>query len=160
MTTHDYRAALDAAIREYESLGEQSRAINRRLAEVAQTIGMLSRLLGLTPTVPLGLTDGCRLVLRAGVPLTPVEVRDRLAAIGFDLSRYASDLAAIHTTLKRLNAAGEIRLLPRAYGKHAYVWNNPPVTVAFSGEIAQYIRESGLDRRPSSRRKPKPTEDA
>ncbi len=91
--------------------------------------------------------------------MTPLDVRERLGAIGFDLSRYASDLAAIHTTLKRLNEAGEIRLLPRASGKHAYLWNHPPVTVAFGGEIAQYIRESGLDRRPSSRRKSKATED-
>ena len=91
MTTEDYRSALDAAIREYESLGERRREIDKRLAELAQTIGTLSRLLGLTPTVPLGLTDGCRLVLRAGVPMTPIDVRDRLAAIGFDLSKYSSD---------------------------------------------------------------------
>jgi hypothetical protein len=38
----------------------------------------LTRLLGLTPTVPLGLTDACRMVLRGGQPMTPVEVRDRL----------------------------------------------------------------------------------
>ena len=63
MTTDQYRGALDAAITEYEALGEQRRALDKRLAEVAQTIGTLSRLLGITPTVPLGLTDGCRLVL-------------------------------------------------------------------------------------------------
>lgn len=160
MTTDQYRGALDAAIKEYEAMGEQRRALDKRLAEVAQIIGTLSRLLGLEPTVPLGLTDGCRLVLRAGVPMTPVEVRDRLATIGLDLSKYASDLAAIHTVLKRLNEAGEIRLLARGPGKSAYLWNNPPVTVAFGAGVAQYIRESGLQRsegRPSSpsRRKPK-----
>src|SRR5215467_8750876 len=146
MTTSEYRDALDAAVREYESLGEQRRAIDKRLAEVAQIIGMLSRLIGLTPTVPLGLTDGCRLVLRAGVPLTPVEVRERLAGIGFDLDKYASELAAIHTVLKRLNEAGEIRLLARGPGKSAYLWNSPPVAVAFGADLGQYIREAGLDR--------------
>lgn len=160
MTTSEYRDALDAAVREYESLGEQRRAIDKRLAEVAQTIGTLSRLIGLTPTVPLGLTDGCRLVLRAGVPLTPVEVRERLAGIGFDLEKYASELAAIHTVLKRLNEAGEIRLLARGPGKSAYLWNNPPVAVAFGAELGQYIREAGFDRSgpsapPTKRRKSK-----
>jgi hypothetical protein len=156
MTTSEYRIALDAAVREYEALGEERRAIDKRLAEIAQTIGTLSRLIGLTPTVPLGLTDGCRLVLRAGVPMTPVEVRERLGAIGFDLAKYVSDLAAIHTVLKRLNEAGEIRMLARAPGKSAYLWNNPPVAVAFGAELGQYIREAGLDRSgPSSPKKRK-----
>jgi len=159
MTSADYRAALDAAIREYESLGTERRAIDKRLAELAQSIGTLSRLLGLTPTVPLGLTDGCRLVLRAGVPLTPVDVRDRLAGMGFDLSRYSSDLAAIHTVLKRLNEAGEIRIVPR-HGKPAYLWSAPPVAIAIGPEIAEYIRQSGVGRsetpaQPPRRRRPK-----
>jgi hypothetical protein len=156
MTTSEYRSALDAAIKEYESLGSERRAIDRRLAEVAQTIGTLSRLIGLVPTVPLGLTDGCRLVLRAGLPLTPLDVRERLATIGFDLAKYASDLAAIHTVLKRLNEAGEVRLIPRGPGKSAYLWNNPPVTVAFGAEVGQYMRESGLASKsdgPAPRRK-------
>ena len=59
------------AVREYEELGERKRALDTRLAEVAQTIGTLSRLCGLTPTVPMGLTDACRLVMRgAGVPIS------------------------------------------------------------------------------------------
>lgn len=154
MTTEDYRSALDAAIREYESLGERRREIDKRLAQLAQTIGTLSRLLGLTPTVPLGLTDGCRLVLRAGVPMTPIDVRDRLAGIGFDLSKYSSDLAAIHTVLRRLNEAGEIRLIPRA-GKPAYLWNAPPTAVAIGPEIAQYLRESGRGGREPSPQSPR-----
>ncbi len=122
----DYRAALDAAVKEYETLGTERQAIDRRMAQLAQTIGTLSRLLGLTPTVPLGLTDACRLVLRSGVPLTPVEVRERLESIGVDLEIYASNLSAIHTVLKRLNESGEIRLVPRPSGKHAYLWQAPP----------------------------------
>lgn len=88
MTAEDYRAALAAAIKEYEDLGQQRRAIDDRLAQLGQTVGTLTRLLGLTPTVPLGLTDACRMVLRGGGPMTPVEVRDRLLAIGFDVSKY------------------------------------------------------------------------
>ena len=124
VTTDDYRRALESAIREYEALGQQRQDLDKRLAEVAQTIGSLSRLCGLVPTVPIGLTDACRLIVRgAGVPVTPMEVRDRIKAIGFDLSKYSNDLAAIHTILKRLNESGELRFLPRGNepGKHAYI---------------------------------------
>ena len=141
----DYRAALDAAVREYEQLGDRRREIDARLSALAQTIGTLSRLLGYTPTVPLGLTDACRLVLRSGLPMTPVEVRDRLTAVGVDLSVYASELSAIHTVLKRLNEAGEIRLVPRSAGRHAYLWQAPPHVIALGPEVAQALREGRLD---------------
>ncbi len=135
MTTDDYRRALDAAIAEYEALGAKRRDIDERLAQLAQTIGTLNRLCGLVPTVPWGLTDACRLVLRnAAVPLTPPEVRDRLASIGFDLSRYSSQLAAIHTVLKRLNKAGELRLIPRSSGRHAYIATGAARAIAMSLE--------------------------
>src|SRR6185295_17809442 len=101
MTTENYRDALSAAIKEYEELGAQRRDVDTRLAHLAQTIGTLSRLLGITPTVPLGLTDACRLVLRGGLPMTPMEIRDRLAGIGVDLTIYSNELSAIHTVLKR-----------------------------------------------------------
>lgn len=150
----NYRAALDAAISEYEKLGSERQAIDRRLSQLAQTIGTLSRLLGLTPTVPLGLTDACRLVLRAGVPMTPVEIRDRLDDIGVDLEVYANDLSAIHTVLRRLNEAGEIRLVPRASGKHAYLWQAPPRAVAIGEDLQTAIPAAGR-RRPATSRAPR-----
>jgi hypothetical protein len=54
--------------------------------------------------------------------MTALDVRDRLSAIGFDLSKYSSDLAAIHTVLKRLHRAGELRFVPREPGNQAYEW--------------------------------------
>lgn len=140
MTTSDYRAALQAAAREYEALGEERRKIDDRLSQLAQTIGTLSRLLGLTPTVPLSITDAVRLAVRAGVPMTPTEVRDRLLAIGVDLSIYTNELAVIHTVLKRLNEAGEIRILPKRGGKHAYLWARPPKVIAVAPEVAEFLR--------------------
>jgi len=136
----DYRTALTSAIKEYESLGEQRREIDKRLAQLAQTIGTLSKLIGLTPTVPMGLTDAVRLALRAGVPMTPMDVRERLHAIGVDLSIYSSDLAVIHTVLKRLNEAGEIRIIPRPDKKPAYLWAAPPRVLALGPEIAEFVR--------------------
>ena len=140
MTTADYRAALEAAAKEYEALGDERRKIDERLTQLAQTIGTLSRLIGLTPTVPLSITDAVRLAVRAGVPMTPPEVRDRLLSIGFDLSSYSNELAVIHTVLKRLNEGGEIRIVPKANGKHAYLWAKPPKVIAIGPEIAEFLR--------------------
>lgn len=140
MTTADYRAALEAAAKEYEALGEQRRQIDDRLTQLAQTIGTLSRLIGLTPSVPLSITDAVRLAMRAGVPMTPPEVRDRLLSIGVDLSSYSNELAVIHTVLRRLNAAGEIRIIAKAGGKHAYLWAKPPKVIAIGPELAEFIR--------------------
>ena len=153
--TQDYRRALATAIREYETLGQQRQDVDRRIAEVAQTIGTLSRLCGLIPTVPLGLTDACRLVVRgAGVPVTPAEVRDRLQSIGFDLTKYANDLAAIHTILKRLNDSGELRFVSQSApplggkdrAKHAYIWNHGRYAVTLGTDIKAFMRDAELER--------------
>ena len=143
MTADEYRGALEKAIAEYERLGEERRRIDDRLAQLAQTISTLTRLIGLTPTVPLGLTDACRLVYRnAGIPLSPTEARERLRAIGFDLSVYASEMAAIHTVLRRLNESGELRAMATP-GKQIYAWRTPTSTYAIGPEVAQYLREHG-----------------
>jgi len=146
MTHQDYRRALEAAVREYEALGEQRRDLDKRLGELAQTIGTLSKLLGLTPTVPLGLTDAVRMIMRGGVPMTPAEVRDRLHAIGFDTEKYANDLAAVHTILKRLNHAGELRFLPRAPGKHQYTLNRPSTPVLLGPDVVRFMHENAAER--------------
>ena len=113
-----------------------------RLSELAQTISTLSRLCGIVPTVPWGLTEACRTVLRnAGGPMTPVEVRDRLLGIGVDLSRYSSDLAAVHTTLKRLNETGEIRFIGASGGTRAFIWERPARAAGLSPAVAQVARE-------------------
>jgi hypothetical protein len=152
MTDNEYRRALDAAIREYEALGERRREIDDRLAQLAQTIGTLNRLLGLTPTIPLGLTDACRLALRgAGLPLTPLEVRARLLSMGSDLSAYTNELSAIHTTLKRLNEAGEIRFVSKGKGKSAYIWNHG-APVELTTNVVSHLYRTG-ESAPRRRRK-------
>ena len=155
MTTENYRAALDGAIKEYEALGERRRDIDKRLADLAQTIGTLTRLLGYVPTVPMGITDAVRLVTRAGIPMTPMDVREKLHGMGFDLSGYASELSAIHTVLKRLNEAGELRIVPRPNAKDAYLWQRPMKSIAIGPEVAEYLRQSGTHiTTPKKRKKP------
>lgn len=109
MSKDHYRRALDAAVREYEKLIAEHAALEARIAQLRHSIAALTKLCGYEPTVPLGLTDACRLVLcNAGAPLTALEVRDRLAAIGVDLGKYSNPLASIHTVLNRMHDAGEI----------------------------------------------------
>jgi hypothetical protein len=146
MSSQDYRSALDAAIKEYATLEQEKRALDDRLAQLGQTVGTLTRLLGLAPTVPLGLTDACRMILRRGDPMTPVEVRNRLTAIGIDMSKYANDLAAVHTILKRLNDSGELRFIPRTPGKHQYAWNTPTTQVAVSRDIVSVMHDATHER--------------
>jgi hypothetical protein len=131
MTQESYRRALDEAIIEYEQLGAQRALIDERLAHLTQTIGMLSKLCNLVPTVSLGLTDACRMALKtAGHPLTVNEVRMQLEAMGTNLSHYSNPLAAIHTVLKRLRQSGEARFVPRAHAKPMYAWKRPVKIVA------------------------------
>jgi hypothetical protein len=105
--------------------------------QLRRTLVGLSRLCGYTPTTSLGITDGVRFALRsARRPLTPVEVRQELADWGLDMSKYVSDLSVIHTTLKRLEKAREVRLV-RTNAGNAYEWSGstrPPVTVVMKRE--------------------------
>ena len=143
MSADEYRSALQKAIAEYEQLGDERRRIDDRLAQLTQTITTLSRLIGLECSVPFGLTDACRLVYRnAGIPLSPIEVRDRLRAIGFDLSNYSNEMAAIHTVLRRLNASGDLRAMA-VPGKQIYAWRTPTAVYGISEQQAEFIRQSG-----------------
>jgi len=59
----------------------------------------------------MGLTEAIRWVFRQPLllPLTPTQVRDRMAEMGFDISKYKFVMPPIHNTLKRMKEAGEIR---------------------------------------------------
>src|SRR5690348_13390160 len=59
----------------------------------------------------MGLTEAIRWVFRQPLmlPLTPTQVRDRLAEMGYDLEKYAFVMPPIHNTLKRMKEAGEIK---------------------------------------------------
>jgi hypothetical protein len=154
MADEDYRRALEKATREYEVLLAERTRVDERLAQLAQTIGNLMRLCHLTPTVSLGLTDACRMVLLAGAgqPLTALEVRQMLEAMGFDVARYANDLASIHTILKRLNQSGQADLVPRAHGKPAYRWRKRSSVVVLSKAEAAMLLGGSVDVTPRKRK--------
>ncbi len=58
-----------------------------------------------------GLTDVVRSALRAGGPrgLTPTEIRTRLIQLSFPTNEYKNFMASLHSVLRRLVDAGEVR---------------------------------------------------
>jgi hypothetical protein len=59
----------------------------------------------------MGLTEAIRWVFKQPLllPLTPTQVRDHLAQMGYELDKYKHVMPPIHNTLKRMKEAGEIR---------------------------------------------------
>jgi hypothetical protein len=156
MAPEQYRQALDAAIREYEALGAQRREIDERLSQLTQVIGNLNRLCGFVSTVPWGLTDACRVVLKnAGKPMTPTDVRDRLESIGFDLDKYSNSLAAVHTVLKRLNEAKEVLFVEQPSGRFACEWRQSVRPVLLSETALAAHLAAHAEPEPSRKRRRK-----
>jgi len=152
VSKEEYLKAFEAATREMEILTAQKAELEQRILTLRQTLVNLSRLCGLTPTVSWGMTDGIRFILRrAQRPLTAVDVRDELANWGFDMSKYANDLSAIHTTLKRLNQSGEIRFVARAVGSHAYEWQRPTTPVVLDKDTLRAISDHERAKKKRSR---------
>jgi hypothetical protein len=137
MSKDEYRRALDAAVREYERLIADHALLETRLSQLRHSIAALTKLCGYEPTVPLGLTDACRLVLRNSTdPLTAVELRDRLVSIGVDLDHHSNPLASIHTVLRRLHESGELVECDRddeRSSKAAYSFAVPGLGFAIAG---------------------------
>src|SRR4030081_2598973 len=73
----------------------------------------------------MGLTEAIRWVFRQPLllPLTPTQVRDRMAEMGYDLSKYKHVMPPIHNTLKRMKEAGEIKEVDAVggFGAKAFV---------------------------------------
>ena len=79
--------------------------------EIISRINQLSQENDAGVGTEMGLTEAIRWVFRQPLllPLTPTQVRDRLAEMGYDLEKYAHVMPPIHNTLKRMRDAGEIK---------------------------------------------------
>src|SRR5258707_3010238 len=129
----------ETASKMYESASEKLKELLRQETEIKEQIShwgpiveQLSRLSGETvdPDIAsrinelkhdqasasgagqeMGLTEAIRWVVRQPLllPLTPSQVRDRMAEMGYDLSKYKHVMPPIHNTMKRMKEAGEIR---------------------------------------------------
>ncbi|HEX8889364.1 MAG TPA: hypothetical protein VF779_09305 [Pyrinomonadaceae bacterium] len=138
-----YRKALHDAREELIKLLAQKEAIDKRVTQLQQTVSSLAALCGEkvesdepnyiqneilrvygdileTLTGKPGLTDAVRAALKAfDRPMLPVEVRDALISLGYDLSIYSNVMASIHTILKRLVESKEIEEVDKD-GRKAY----------------------------------------
>jgi hypothetical protein len=138
-TLYKYGMADETAIKMYESARERLKELLRQEIEIKDQIThwgpiveQLARLTGETldhdianrinelkqdhesaqgAGQEMGLTEAIRWVFRQPLllPLTPTQVRDRMADMGYDLSKYKHVMPPIHNTLKRMKEAGEIR---------------------------------------------------
>jgi len=131
MVKDDYRHALTAARAELQTLRALRGETDLRIAKLERTIAGLATLCGVEDNeLAQGLTEACRSVLKMGDSVRsfrPVEMRDELVAMGYDLAKYSNPLAVIHTTLKRLATQGEATIVARAGNETGYRWtlNDP-----------------------------------
>lgn len=129
MDLTDYKKAFAQAHADLEKLVEEREEIDRKISKLKQAI------VGLAPLADeagdgirwlfdqeFGITDGIREVLSsAEKPLTPLEVRDRLAPLKPGLTEQANLMASIHTILKRL-VPKEAESSTNRDGDVVYLW--------------------------------------
>jgi hypothetical protein len=143
MPQDDYKRSLELAKGELAVLETERNTLTERISEidlhvkeVIEGIKGLARLCDQQATksllygnpLPLarekGLNNAVEFALKTSrKPLTPVQVRERLQRLGFDIDKYKSDfLATLHTVLKRLHARRKVDAVPVVDGKTAYKW--------------------------------------
>jgi hypothetical protein len=77
--------------------------------------------------VKLGLTEAVKKALQEPIPIpiTAVEVKQRMESSGFDFNKYSNPLAAIHNVLKRLVVSGQVKAEVQPNKKKKYLWLTP-----------------------------------
>jgi len=129
--TKDYISDLKEALSQLLLMASEREQLETKIAKQKKRVAALYELVqtdegsaALSGLVE-GITDACRVVFRAAErPLLPIEVRDRVQALG--LPPQANLLASVHTTIRRMKDAGEISetVLPLESGGTAafYIW--------------------------------------
>ena len=130
--TSEYAADLKEALRQLLLMASEREQLETKIAKQKKRVAALYELVqtdeGSAAISGLveGMTDACRVVFRAAEkPLLPAEVRDRVQALG--LPPQANLLASVHTTIKRMKEAGELKEVAQALESGgsgvAYVWD-------------------------------------
>jgi hypothetical protein len=134
MATDTYKESLKQAksdlAKAISELGEaeaKTERATKQIAELRQTVTVLSRLCGEPEYVEedaLGLTDVIRLAYRSAVggpDLTLQDVKDRIDSMGY-AGRWGNLLASVHTVTKRLVARNDVEAAGNVNGKETYRW--------------------------------------
>lgn len=150
---------------EWEQESERRRLSELRIAQLERAIHSLEALaLSATdtpaPSYEGSLTDACRSVLRASTqPLSAVQVRNEIRELGYDIAKHAQQMAAVHSSLKRLSESGEVakveapdgvkfRWLGRAPGSpsalSASVYDSVFANVAMAQDVLDSLNPSAL----------------
>lgn len=153
----NYIAALQQAIDEGRELTKQRAIMDRKLAQLRETVITLLRLLDEDQPVNVNdlfesseipeqaetsLTEAISDVLKARDSfMTASEINTALARIGFD-KQYAAPLPTIATTLTRLEKTGDV-VSNTVNGKAVYKWN----TSSFKHSPLKYIGQRGFAHR-------------
>jgi hypothetical protein len=146
------QAKLGACIKEQAQL-------EKRIADVKQTIVALSKMLGeeFVEEDALGLTDAIRMAFKThpDQALTPTGLKERLEQLGFDTGKYGNVMASVHSIINRLATRGEIKQTGTIGGadKPAYIW------AGMTPATEQLIREA-IGRTPTTRERFKQAHEA
>jgi hypothetical protein len=120
-----------------DELDAEREEINLEVVQIEQLIEHLTPLATDTPLdhIPLmnekyvtglNLADACREVLKTvNTHFTPIQVRDTLASIDYNLNQYSNPLASIHGVLKRMVESGEVESLAHEKRGTIYRWKAP-----------------------------------
>jgi hypothetical protein len=134
MPKREYQRALISARRELERLLQQRQKIDQRMTELQPIIRHLENLCqdldqrraaeeAASKELLQGLTHEVSKTLKSKYsPLSPRHIMEDMAKRGFDFKTYSSPLASVHTVLRRLVAAGKVKIVPQPRGKKQYQW--------------------------------------
>jgi hypothetical protein len=144
------RRALTGLLRQREALATKIAKQQTRVAALAALCEASEEIDDMEEMDLGGLTNACRTAFRAAGNrgLMPTEVRGALERLRFPTQTHKNILASIHTVIRRLEKAGEIRRA--VHDKHAgedksvYQWALP--SYGASNSLANQMADSDRDR--------------
>lgn len=126
-----FKQTLETARRTRDELIQKRAAIDRELMQQSRVIAAISEFLGESIDSDIGITEATLMVVRAAdTPMTPLEVREGLRKIGYDIDSFSNPMASLHQVLKRLEEKGEIWSEKAQDGKKTYI--KAPSVASFS----------------------------